>query len=78
MHTPHVEPNSTGTAHPVSARKAVARGHHNIERRIKEARKRRGSTVLYEHGSVTIAGVDYYQRMQPVLYGPDNLNADRN
>jgi hypothetical protein len=78
MHTPHVESNSIGTAHPVSARKAVARGHHNIERRIKEARQRSRSTTLYQHGTVTVAGIDYQQRMMPVLYGPGHLNSDMN
>lgn len=78
MLTPHVIETTTGTAHPISNSKAVARGHHALAQRIRESRKRHRSTTLYEQGTVTIEGINYQQNLMPVLYGPGNLNADLN
>jgi hypothetical protein len=78
MLTPHVTPQSNGTAHPESASKALARGHHALAAKVREGRKRHRSSTLYERGGVTRDGIDYQQRMALTLYGPDNLNADLN
>ena len=75
---PNVTEMNRGTVHPESHSKVLARGHHALAAKIRESRKRRGSTTLYERGKVTIAGIDYQQNMMPVLYGPDKYNADLN
>lgn len=82
MLSPNVEPNSIGTAHPISNSKAVARGHHALAAKVREQRNRRTvrfDTLYCAAGrGVTPVGVEYQQMLMPVLYGPGERNGDLN
>jgi len=81
MLTPNVHGTHTGTAHPESASKALARGHHALAAKVRESRNRRTvrfDTLYCSTRGVTSVGIDYQQMMMPVLYGPGDRNGDLN